>query len=584
MGEQETCTDARLLVVDDTPSNVAVLSAMLAEGGYDNIRAITDPRQVEGTVADWSPDLVLLDIRMPHMDGHQVFDRLKARWADRCPPVIVLTAQNDRETRTRALGQGVRDFLTKPFDHEEVLQRIGNALEDYGAYRRQVDHSEELEQMVRARTAELERLALEDPVTALPNRKAMLEEIDQRLERGESVAVCFLVLDGVDEVAQLHGYPVAEALFRRLAERLVESAPDWRVGAWGGSELLLVTRPYQPDHALQVAAEAFLARLQPVEEMNGLRLALEGRLGLTRAPQDGSRGEDLVRRAALALPQPGSGSRIRLFSSEQESALADLRAMQHQLKVATARDELHLVYQPQIDLRDGRVIGAEALLRWNHPQRGQVSPGEFVPVAEASGQMGVLGQWVVDEACRQLAAWRASGQIDETFKLAVNVSPAQLSDPGFADWLLAALAHWQVPARALTLEVTESALMEDVGLARHLLTQISDAGLEIAVDDFGTGYSSLAYLKTLPVDTLKIDRAFVRDLARDHQDQVLSQAVVAMAHSFRHEVVAEGIEMPEQAALLRDLGCEYAQGFWFAPPLSAAGFVSLYQDPPDWSF
>lgn len=243
-----------------------------------------------------------------------------------------------------------------------------------------------------------------------------------------------------------------------------------------------------------------------------------------------------------------------------------------------------MLFQPKVNLANASLAGAETLLRWHNPRLGQVSPGAFIPLAEGSGEILTLGRWVLEETIRQAAQWYQAGLVDDNRPLAVNVATRQLTQPELASDILALLAQHGLPGRCLEVEVTESGLMEDVALARQHLEQLADAGIGVAIDDFGTGYSSLAYLKDLPVSTLKIDRTFINAMGDQQEDQNLVRTVIAMAHNFDCSVVAEGIEAPDQARTLLALGCELAQGFWFARPMDADRFEQLSHQPPDWHF
>jgi EAL domain-containing protein (putative c-di-GMP-specific phosphodiesterase class I) len=238
---------------------------------------------------------------------------------------------------------------------------------------------------------------------------------------------------------------------------------------------------------------------------------------------------------------------------------------------------MFLVYQPKVDLRSGRVVGAEALLRWVHPELGFVSPAEFIPLAEASGEILRLGDWVLDRTIRQLESWFASDSLPRDFSLAVNVATLQLMQPDFAERLLARLQRSALPPGAVEVEVTESGLMQDVELARRQLQALASEGIRIAIDDFGTGYSSLAYLKTLPVSVLKIDRAFVNDIDNNLQDLRLAETVVQMARNFGFTTVAEGVERAEHTGRLLEIGCQLAQGYWYSPPLRAEALVEFHR-------
>ncbi|MNZ88299.1 Phytochrome-like protein cph2 [compost metagenome] len=302
-----------------------------------------------------------------------------------------------------------------------------------------------------------------------------------------------------------------------------------------------------------------------------LLLRLGARLGISHSGMPHQSPEHLVRLAALAVPEDNGA--WRLYQAGLEAELQRRTRYRQALEEALEREQMFLVYQPKVELHSGRVIGAEALLRWVHPELGFVPPAEFIPLAEASGEILRLGDWVLDNAIRQLEVWFAAAALPADFRVAVNVAPLQLMQADFADALIARLHRSALPAGAIEVEVTESGLMQDVNLARSQLQRLAQQGLSVAIDDFGTGYSSLAYLKTLPVSVLKIDRTFVSSMDTNLQDQHLAETVIDMAGHFGCSTVAEGVEKEEQAQMLRDMGCQLAQGYWYSPPLKVEQFV-----------
>ncbi|MBZ9559955.1 MULTISPECIES: EAL domain-containing protein [unclassified Modicisalibacter] len=573
MPDKDTLCTSHILVVDDNPANIALLEDLLDDAGFTHVTSLADPRRVLAYCRETQPDLLLLDVRMPHIDGLTLLADLQRAWKDEGPPVIVLTAQTDRDTRSQALELGARDFLTKPFDHQETLQRVSNALQAGRLYRQRLDQTSQLEELIAQRTAELERLALSEPITGLPNRTAMIQWLERRLVDGASPYLLFIALDGLDDIARLHGYPAADALLTHAC-RLLEDAIHTgdRLGCWGGAELLVVSHDALDDATLIEHAQRFRDLLARDHRIGDLLMSLSARIGISRAGVDAEAADQLIRQATLALPTLGERP-VGVYSAELECAHQQRARMQQLLREAIDRDEFQLVFQPKIELATGRVSGAEALLRWHNAELGHVSPGDFIPLAEASGDILAIGDWVAGEAIRQVRDWRDRNRVEADFSIAINVATRQLMTGDFSQRLLARLDDAGLPAHAIQVEVTESGLMEDVSLARETLRLLADQGLKIAIDDFGTGYSSLAYLKTLPVTTLKIDRTFINDMLTSSHDRNLAITVITLAHSFGCDVVAEGIEQPQQAELLASLGCESAQGYWFSPPLPAARFL-----------
>lgn len=563
--------EKHVLVVDDNPVNIELILDLLDDHGFENCHGISDPRDVLGYCQQQLPDLLLLDIRMPHLDGYAVIEQLNSAFGHHALPVIVLTAQIDNDTKQRALALGVRDFVTKPFQYDEVLQRIHNVLSVEQRFRIRDQQADSLERMVNKRTRELNRQSRTDPITQLPNRRGLSQTLSEAAELRKATGLLFIALDRLDDVIRLHGYRVAERLLRHLAQRLDECLSDAdTLGLWGGSELLVISDSDDDDELLRLAHQ-LMAVFEHDQQVDDLLLPLAARIGISRSPGAFDT-ERLVHMAALALP-PHQSSAVQCYNENLEAQQRHRLHVQQALRGATERGEMSLAFQPKLSLMDQRIVGAEALLRWHHPELGQISPGMFIPLAEASGDIFAIGEWVMEEAMRTITHWREQQVLGNDFHVAVNVAARQLARRDFADGLLQQLAARQIPTRFFAIEVTESGLMSDMQNARQQLAQLSQANIAVAIDDFGTGHSSLAYIKTLPFSTLKIDRAFVMDLEESDVDRQLARTITQLAHSVGCDVVAEGIETWAQAQYLRRIGCETAQGYYYSRPLPADDFI-----------
>ncbi len=567
--------DARILVVDDAPANVELLLGILEDAGYHNLLGLTDPREVKPEIERCLPDLILLDIRMPHLSGFDVLRQVRWQLGVMAPPVVVLTAQTDQETRSRSLELGAIDFLNKPFDQGEVQQRIRNILLAHCQSRDLRGQTELLQSLVDRQTAELRSLALTDSATGLPNRRAVLAKADGLLAIARQVAVFFIVADDVEEIARVQGYPAAERLLQALGELAAASpvAQGGIVGCWGSSELVLV-QPCKDVTQLDRSAQRLLRLLEGDHPVDDLLLATAIRIGVASSSDEISGAEDLLRKAAAAIPAPGGGQ-VGRFRPELEEALARRGRLRRALKQAVPDGELALVFQPKIDLASGRLIGAEALLRWHSADMGAVRPDLFIPLAEESGDILAIGDWVLEAGIHQVAAWHAGGLLAEDFALALNVSSRQLLHEGFVEGVLRRLAAAGLPPGRIKIEVTESGFIHDLSEAQGRLGALRAAGVGVSIDDFGTGYSSLSYLKSLPVSELKIDRSFMREIEHNVEDQKLVETIIMIAHLFGCSVVAEGIESDAQLDALRRMGCDQGQGYLFAKPLEREAFEAL---------
>ncbi len=426
---------------------------------------------------------------------------------------------------------------------------------------------------VKERTEQLRHMALHDALTGLPNRQLMSERAEKLLERGRhenlQVATMYMDIDGFKGVNDSFGHPAGDELLRATATRIMSTLRGGdTVGRIGGDEFIVLVAGRaegDPEHLAQRLLEALR---EPVElgGPDGVILSITASIGV--AIGDRADGEDLMRDADIALYSAKSAgkNRFAVFTPEMRIALQDRVSLENDLRRALVRDELKLLYQPTFELDGELLLGIEALLRWEHPSRGTLEPSQFIAIAEESGLIVELGEWVINRGCAQAARWR-----DEGFDLdlSVNVSARQLDDPGLLSRVRDGLRASGLPADSLMLEITETALMRDPDVTAARLRELKKLGVRIAIDDFGTGYSSLAYLRQFPVDTLKIDRGFVSGIARSPQARALIRTVVALAGSLGIDTVAEGIEDERQRRSLVREGCLAGQGYLFARPMDA---------------
>jgi diguanylate cyclase (GGDEF)-like protein len=426
--------------------------------------------------------------------------------------------------------------------------------------------------------SQLTHHALHDPLTGLPNRALFLDRIAQSLHASDDAPPCVAVLsvdlDRFKLVNASLGYRTGDDILVAAASRLVDVLDPTDTLARSGGDGFVICRPNAAEsHADEGLATQVMTALAEPFTVAGTNVALTASVGIARGRR-GVSPEDLVRDADTAMysAKDAGGGRYRLIDDELRARSSERLTLEADLRSALANGELHVEYQPVVNLLTGQISGAEALLRWTHPTRGPVSPVDFIPVAEGAGLIGPIGQFVLEQACRQTAAWNAAGH---RLRVAVNVSGLQLHDPGFVASVAAVLHLTGIAAEQLCLELTETTLMDDAMRASDVLRELKDIGVDLSVDDFGTGYSSLAYLKRFPVDELKVDRSFVSNLGSEGQDHTLVAAMVAMGHALGLYVVAEGVETHTQMATLLTLGCRTAQGYLFAKPQPAERVTAL---------
>ena len=430
--------------------------------------------------------------------------------------------------------------------------------------------------------SELLYLANHDALTGLPNRNLLEDRLEQAIAHasraGQVVALLFLDLDRFKNINDSLGHGVGDALIKAMGVRLSDAVRDGdTVARLGGDEFVIVLAELQAEqNAAPAAAKILDAVLQPLT-IDGHELAVTASIGISLYPKDGTDSQSLLKNADTAMYRAKDAGRniFQFYTQEMNACTLDRLKLENSLRYALERNEFVLHYQPQLDLSSGRIIGMEALLRWQRPGHGLVSPADFIPLAEETGLIVPIGAWVLHAACAQNKAWQAAGS--PKIRMAVNLSPRQFKQQDVAAMVSRALDQSGLDAEWLELEITESCIMEQPEGSAEVLRELSGMGVGLAIDDFGTGYSSLNYLKRFPIDTLKIDQSFVRDITTDPDDAAIASAVIALAHSMRLAVIAEGVETPQQLEFLRERQCDRMQGYLFSRPVPAAGATQLLQ-------
>jgi diguanylate cyclase len=425
------------------------------------------------------------------------------------------------------------------------------------------------------REATIRHQALHDGLTQLPTLARMSEILQQLLQQaraeGQQLVVMLIEIQQFKEIIASLGHPAGDEVLWEVARRLTASAPtSGRVARIATDQFLVVLESVSAAEA-RAAAESLMERLHSAFDYAGLTLQIETRVGVTAFPQDGTLPSELLQRAELALYRAKeNGATVGIFVPGDDALHRHRMAILGQLRRAITDGQLQLFYQPKVTLTDGRVQGCEALVRWLHPERGYIPPGDFIPHAERTGMIRLLTQWVLASALRQLRCWQQAGL---EFDVSVNVSPVDLADPGFAQTVGTLLGETAADSRHLILELTESAVMKDLANALRVMEELRLFGVRFSIDDFGTGYSSLAHLKRLPVDEIKIDRAFIQELEARPEDEVIVASTIGLGHALGMKVVAEGVEARASFDTLARLGCDLVQGYLIAKPLPVDEFT-----------
>ncbi len=594
---------ADIFLVDDTPENLRLLSAALLQRGYKVRSALDGSMALMGATAA-PPDLILLDVNMPDLNGYEVCRRLKANPVTCEIPVVFISALDEVMDKVQAFAVGGVDYITKPFQFEEVVARIENQLTIRRLSQSLQTLNAELEQRVRDRTAALEQeiqerkraqeqllhLALHDPLTHLPNRTSFLETVQAALDRtqhqpGYQFAVLFLDCDRFKTINDSLGHSVGDQLLIAIAARLQACLrPQDTLARLGGDEFIFCLEAIADLTEATDLARHINEQLKLPFQPSGYEVFVNASLGIVLGDASYVSAEHILRNADTAMYQAKAlgGGRYQIFDSSMHVRALTRLKLENDLRRAIERQEFYLCYQPVIDLDTGKISGFEALVRWRHPERGLVMPGEFIPAAEETGVIAALGDWVLGEACRQLRQWQEGGCASSELSMSVNLSVRQFSQRDLLATIDSILSATRLPTACLKLEITESVLIDSPESALAIFEQLRSRRIQLSLDDFGTGYSSLSYLHRFAMDSLKIDRSFTSKIDASRKNLDIIQAIISLSHNLGMEVIAEGIETMSQLEQLRVLGCDRGQGNYFAPALSAAAAVELLRQPACW--
>jgi diguanylate cyclase (GGDEF)-like protein len=570
--ESEHLLNAAIFMVDDEPITMEVVQTLLEEAGYRNFVLIEKSSEAMASLEKQRPDLLLLDLVMPEVSGFDILKAVRAHPKLKHLPIIILTSSSDYEDKLAALDLGATDFLAKPVDPSELQLRVRNTL---------------------AAKAYMDQLAFYDPLTKLPNRHLFMEQLEWSLNaarrNGENLALMSIELDQFKRISDTLGLLAGDDVLQQLAWRIKEvvrvidllghfqideNIPVNLFHFDGGTFVLLLHRIRNERNAA-LAAQRILEAIRVPVVVENTEIYLTASIGIATYPTEEGESASVLQLASSAKDYAkNNGGNTFQFSSRQINTQCKQRLdLEARLRRALDRNELVLYYQPKLEVQTNAIAGVEALLRWHIKDHGSIAPDEFIPMAEETGLMIPIGEWVMGHACKQLAEWQRAGKAP--IGMAVNLSAVQFQDPGMHAVFKRILENSGIDPRLITLELTESMLLEDIENKIESMKRLKDLGLKLSIDDFGTGYSSLGYLRRLPLDELKIDRSFFVNLFEDTKGRSLISSLIFLARNLNLRTVAEGVETEQQLRFLQEEQCDQYQGFLFKPPLESAEVFEL---------
>ncbi|MBD2245909.1 GGDEF domain-containing response regulator [Nostoc sp. FACHB-888] len=599
-----------ILIIDDMADNLRVLSSILTREGY-NVRKALNWQMALTATQTVLPDLILLDIMMPEVDGYEICQTFKAWELTADIPVIFISALDDVFDKVKAFQMGGVDYITKPFEFQEVLVRVKNQLALRSARLEILKLNIELEHRVKQRTGELEKalkklqqeinsrqklqsqlleIALHDSLTGLPNRVLFIRRLENALNRAQQesnyqFAVLFLDCDRFKVVNDSLGHLVGDELLIAIAHRLQACLiPIHTLARLGGDEFgILLENITDINIAIQVA-ESVLQQLSLAFKLSRYEVFMNASIGISWGNKDYDRPEYLLRDADTAMYRAKAQGKAKyhVFNPAMHQEAIQLLELENDLRRAVERQEFLVYYQPIVSLTTGRISGFEALVRWQHPTRGLVSPTEFIPVAEETGLINAINTWVLQSACHQLSIWQHHPVTPEPLTMSVNLSARLFLQPNLLEQIDRIIYENKVNPAYLELEITESVIMENTDAIKIILQQLKQRKIKLIMDDFGTGYSSLSYLHIFPLNALKIDKSFVKRMQDNKENMGLVPAMIGIANSMGMSAIAEGVETQEQLAQLRSFNCDFAQGYLFSKPIEQQLVIKLLAASPQW--
>lgn len=563
-----------LLIIDDEPAIRTLLQSFLEER-YD-CATVGNAAEARAAIAEQYFNVVLSDIDLGGETGTELVPSIIEASPETA--VVMISGNRDLDDAIASIRAGAFDYVKKPFELDFLEMAVDRALQHNQLLRSKRQYETELEHLLRKRTDQVTYLSLHDSVTGLPNSVRFRETLARELETGPSgalIGVMLITIEGYRKLQKTFGHATASDALKEIGRRLVECVnPRSTVARIDGEEFAVLIPGIRDRDELAEMADRALCHIREPLFIEEDEVFLSASIGMSIAPTDSNDAAKLIENASSALlnAREQGGDRSQFYMNGMNRAARRRLSIENGLRRALDRNEMRVVYQPKAECQTGKIVGMEALVRWENDEFGPISPAEFVPIAESTGAIVQIGKWVLDQA-----AEFGGDLTDLGFDLlvSVNLSERQLREAGFHHMVMDILAENELPAERLDLEITESLLMTDREIAVQALSELRMQGINISIDDFGTGYSSLGRLKSLPLDTLKIDRTFITDVTTDPNSASLVLALVTLAHNLGLKVIAEGVETEEQLKFLKLIRCDEYQGYLLSKPVPRSDFLEL---------
>lgn len=571
----------KVLVIDDNPNDRLVIRKILTvqNTNFEVHEASNGELGVE-LALEINPDLIICDVIMPEIDGYVVLEKLRLNKSTEAIPFIFLTAKNDLADLRKGMNLGADDYLIKPFSPQDLLQAVNTRLKRFSGVK------QHYEAQIKPDLDKLNWQLNYDSLTRLPNRFLLHEKFDNIIQKWyrnsqQIIPIITLKLDNLEVITYKHGYDISDLFVKQIAEKLLNFVgQDNTIAHINKDEFVIILTPLNEQNIIRSIVESTTQEVSTPLKIKGTKIKVSPQLkvGISLYPQDGKELDTLLHhsRTALTCVEKNKPEKYQFYSPIIALKNQEELSLENDLENAIDNNQFHTYYQPQIHLKTGKIIGAEVLLRWHHPQLSLVFPNQFIPVAEENGYIIKIGSWLISHICEQIQ--QIYLREFKNLIVAINLSVEQINQADFNQKLMQNLIKNGITANCLTLEIKENLLLKNDPMVIARLTALHDIGVKIALDDFGTGYSSLSYLQSFPVDVLKIDQCLIRNINDNGKNLTIIHSIIELAHNLNLQVIAEGVETQAELDTLVGLNCDIVQGYFYGEPLPFLDFMKLLRN------